>query len=535
MKKTLAIAITMLLTISVFFVPRVSKAQIIGNIKFGIIGPQALTTHWHPSGMWSGASMAAAEINASGGIYLSSGPAGAGYYAIELVKGHEHAITGPDNTPEPAEAYLEMVRLCDPAQENVTVVIGGFRTECVLGGIIPAAAAYGTPFFINGASTDNPALTNATAWPYIWRLNPVNSTMLFYTIAGALGGYLIPSKLNPIFGCDLDGNPVTPNQTKVAVVSEDLAWTGTMHTMLSHPAYYPSILGPWANVTYQARIPANEIDFSTYIAGINASQARLVIHIFSGPAGLGFITSFGAAQIKAMPVGINVMGQIEQYWAYTSGLCDYESILNFAGTATPIVPGVTDVFWDNFVGNFSAWPQYTAWGAYDGVHALAEAFEDIGSTDKNLLKAYLEDPSYERQGLNGKFRYTSNHDVYSLEYGPTWVLGHTRAMMIQWQVQWSGATPIGGRMEVVCPVDQTYSKKWAIPPTMYPLVEDITYDGKVDMRDVGQAARAFGTYPGHERWEKEADINFDNVVDMRDIGAIARKFGTVVTLPALPC
>jgi hypothetical protein len=108
-------------------------------------------------------------------------------------------------------------------------------------------------------------------------------------------------------------------------------------------------------------------------------------------------------------------------------------------------------------------------------------------------------------------------------------------MMIQWQVQFSGATPIGGRMEVVCPVDQAYSKKWAIPPTMYPLVEDITYDGRVDMRDVGSAARAFGTYPGHERWEKEADINFDNVVDMRDIGAIARKFGTSVTLPALPC
>jgi hypothetical protein len=535
MKKTLAVAITMLLTVTVFFIPQASKAQIIGNIKVGIIGPQALSTHWYPSGMWAGASMAAAEINASGGVYLSSGPNGAGYYAIQLVKGHEHAITGVGGTPEPGEAYLEMLRLVDPAQENCTIVIGGFRTECVLGGIIPAAAAYGTPYIINGASTDNPALTNVTAWPYIWRMNPVNSTTLFRTIAGALGYFLLPNKLTPLFGCDRDGNPVTPNQTAVAVVSEDLSWTVTMHTYLSNPAIYPGILGPLANVTYAARIPSTETDFSTYIDGINASKARLVIHIFSGPAGQGFINAFGSAQVKAMPVGINVMGQIEPYWFLTSGLCDYESVLNFAGTATPIVPGVTDVFWNNFVGNFSAWPMYTAWGGYDGVYAVAEAYEAIGSTNKVALKAHLEDPSYERSGLNGRFRYTSNHDVFSNEPGPIWTQGFVRAMMVQWQVQWSGATPIGGRMEVVCPVDQAYSKKWAIPPTMYPLVEDITYDGRVDMRDVGAAARAFGTYPGHARWEKEADINFDNVCDMRDIGAIARKFGTSVSLPALPC
>ena len=61
--------------------------------------------------------------------------------------------------------------------------------------------------------------------------------------------------------------------------------------------------------------------------------------------------------------------------------------------------------------------------------------------------------------------------------------------------------------------------------------EDVnTYTGElldftVDMRDVGRAARAFGSYPGHERWDPACDVNDDYEVDMRDIGSIARKFG----------
>ncbi len=55
-------------------------------------------------------------------------------------------------------------------------------------------------------------------------------------------------------------------------------------------------------------------------------------------------------------------------------------------------------------------------------------------------------------------------------------------------------------------------------------------DGKVDMRDVGTAARAFGSYPGHPGWNPDADVTGpesspDNKVDMRDIGLIARHFG----------
>jgi hypothetical protein len=54
---------------------------------------------------------------------------------------------------------------------------------------------------------------------------------------------------------------------------------------------------------------------------------------------------------------------------------------------------------------------------------------------------------------------------------------------------------------------------------------DINADGKVDMRDIGLAARSFGTTEANERWNPIADINNDQKVDMKDLGLIAINFG----------
>jgi PKD repeat protein len=62
-------------------------------------------------------------------------------------------------------------------------------------------------------------------------------------------------------------------------------------------------------------------------------------------------------------------------------------------------------------------------------------------------------------------------------------------------------------------------------------VGDINGDGKVDMKDVALVAAAFGTYPGHPRWNPDADITGptylvpDNKVDMRDVSLVAKNFG----------
>lgn len=54
---------------------------------------------------------------------------------------------------------------------------------------------------------------------------------------------------------------------------------------------------------------------------------------------------------------------------------------------------------------------------------------------------------------------------------------------------------------------------------------DINGDGKVDGKDISEAAKAFGTIPGDKRWDPVADINFDGRVDGKDLVPIARMFG----------
>lgn len=56
---------------------------------------------------------------------------------------------------------------------------------------------------------------------------------------------------------------------------------------------------------------------------------------------------------------------------------------------------------------------------------------------------------------------------------------------------------------------------------------DVNYDGKVDMRDIGTVARAFGSRAGppiDPRWVFRGDVNNDRRIDMKDIGYVAKQW-----------
>jgi parallel beta-helix repeat protein len=57
------------------------------------------------------------------------------------------------------------------------------------------------------------------------------------------------------------------------------------------------------------------------------------------------------------------------------------------------------------------------------------------------------------------------------------------------------------------------------------LIYDLNNDGKVDIDDLVEAALAFGSYPGHPRWNSIADVNQDDQVDIDDLILIAMNFG----------
>jgi hypothetical protein len=54
---------------------------------------------------------------------------------------------------------------------------------------------------------------------------------------------------------------------------------------------------------------------------------------------------------------------------------------------------------------------------------------------------------------------------------------------------------------------------------------DINMDGKVDTKDISIICKAFGSLPGHPRWNPTADENEDNRIDIFDIALTCRNFG----------
>lgn len=57
------------------------------------------------------------------------------------------------------------------------------------------------------------------------------------------------------------------------------------------------------------------------------------------------------------------------------------------------------------------------------------------------------------------------------------------------------------------------------------LATDINNDHSVNIMDISIVAIAYGSYPGHPRWNLFADVSNDDIVDIRDIAMVARDLG----------
>ena len=534
--KTIAGIIVTLFLTTMFLSAVPVKSANIGTLKIGVIGPVGLP-HWSPAGMKEAAEMARDEINLLGGIQFPGGEVD-----IALEFGNEWALPVPD----PDAAKAEALRLIGA---GCHVIMGGFRTE-VTTAILETCMDYSVPFIINGASTteliSQTVGVNYARYKYLFRVNPINTSVLLSTIFG-FAQYQAACKLTNLYADPAYTNG-TVDQIPYAVLTEDLAWTSEIHIALTDKTKYPAYMGNYFNCTYGARIPETITDLTPYLTDPGLQKARLVIHIFSGRAGLPCTIQFSELGVKATLLGINVLAQIQEHWDNTLSKCEGESVLSTTGTRTPITPGAV-VFWDNFVAKTSRWPIYTAWGGYDGIFGLKDFVENNGTItwaefqDPDIFVAGYED-SPEREGITGTFKFSSLHDAYSpvsLPYLPT---NYVRARVVQWQED--PANPGSGIMETVGPITEYYTQKWKLPGWIYPsgyesLAESdtvappspaysYTIDGTIQLNDIQwiTVAGAWLTKPGDTGWNFNADLNDDDFINVVDAVRVAKDFGKSV-------
>ena len=174
---------------------------------------------------------------------------------------------------------------------------------------------------------------------------------------------------------------------------EDLTWTADFQAAIT--AVCTNLTGTNTNfvmdytgVDIAFPQDVTPVEMATHWATVNNSNTQIVIPIISGSAGLIFSNSYGNFQPNCIPIGINVLSQDGAFWTDTGGLCEYgvtlESIFQTNKTS------LTIPFWNNYVGNFTDTPIYTATGSYDAIKQYAYAIEEAQSFNSDLVITALE-------------------------------------------------------------------------------------------------------------------------------------------------
>jgi branched-chain amino acid transport system substrate-binding protein len=397
------------------------------TIKIGVIGPMNFV---QGKSHWSGATMAAEEVNAQGGIQV-----GQKKMKIELVQADSNEFMNVTDATNAMERLM--------TKDKVDFVVGGFRSEAVLA--MQDIAMEHKKIFI-GCGAAHPELCDRVAkdydtYKYWFRGAPFNSAFLGKTSFLHLGfvGAILKTSLNI-------------EKVKVAVVAEKAMWADPLVQAAEGaiPKMGMEMAGVW-------RPSAVATDVTAELSAIQRSEAHMIFTIFSSSVGIPFARQAGELKIPAVQVGINVEAQKDGFWQATQGMADYVFTMNTYCQGVEYNE-LTKPFVEGYVKRFGETPVYNAdtYGAI--VHTLKRAIEKTGTLDADKLVAFMEtDAHMSPGGMVDYLKDPQGRPLHELKWGP----GYLTSLGIQWQ---------DGKQKGVWP-----PAKWKLTPES----PEVTYTGIV--------------------------------------------------------
>jgi len=361
------------------------------EIKIGVIGPMQFQMGKQH---WMGATLAADEINAAGGIKVGNDT-----YQIKLVKVDSNELVSPSDAATAAEKAITV--------DKVDFLMGTIRSEAALA-VQEVAMDYQKIFMVCGSSEtkmSEKVTENYDRYKYWFRVTPVSNTNL------AKLNFLLVGMVAQKIGAQLKIAP------KLAIVAEKASWTEAI--IAAAQAYLPpqgiQIVGVW-------QPSAEATDVTAELQAIKNSGANMIMTALSGTVGIPYARAWEELEIPAASVGINVMAQSDAFFENTSGLGNYETTLNTYARGVEFTDK-TKPFMDAFIAQMGETPTYNA-GTYDAVYILKGAIEAAGSLNQDAIVTKLEQTDYD--GTAGHFAFDASHDVI---WGP----GNVTAVGVQWQ------------------------------------------------------------------------------------------------------
>ena len=189
---------------------------------------------------------------------------------------------------------------------------------------------------------------------------------------------------------------------KLAIIGENAKWVQDLVPILKKGA---SDVG--ADIRMTEFFDASTSDFSPLLSKVRASEAQFLLVILSHASSDTFAKQWYDARVPIPYGGIDVKSMDGDFFDRVGGKAISEVAANFAVRA-PLTPK-TVPFFDEFKKRTGRVPVYTAFGAYDAVHAYAQAAESAKSLDADAVIKALEKTSI--AGVAGTMEFDENHDV----------------------------------------------------------------------------------------------------------------------------
>ncbi|MFC1799134.1 ABC transporter substrate-binding protein, partial [Thermodesulfobacteriota bacterium] len=401
-------------------------------IKIGVIGPQKF---FGGIDGWKGATLAAEEINATGGVNVKGVN-----YKVKLIKADSNEL---QSVSDAVNAFERLVSL-----NKVNCVIGANRSEAALA-MMESMSANKVLFLTTGVS--HTAFGERVAADYeknkYWfRVGVSNVKNIGFAVFGVLeaGMYSVKKELGI-------------EKPRVAIFGEKAAWNESLVKAVSGLVvnkFGGEVSGVW-------RPSPLASDVTAELTAIKNADTHVIFTMFSGPLGVTAPRQWGQLQIPAAMIGINNDAQSPKHWEETGGMCNYEATYHLIGKDLKI-SSKTIPYYNKFNKKFGGPSGIFAIGNYDAIYLLKKAIEETGSLNSDVLVKKLENIDFVPVGGKKLVFYPRDHKwPHDVMMGPE----YTSHIGIQW---------INGNYYCIWPTGRATlgDKKW----------EGVKFEGAVDYK-----------------------------------------------------
>lgn len=352
------------------------------------IGVMAKFAQINGAAILNGATLAAEEINAGGGI-----------------KGRKVELITYDDQGSASDAVLAFQRAV--RQDHVHAIVGTFLSEIAIA-LTPWAARLKVPYIITGAGADQVGLLvkqNYPAYKYVFRS-------------------ILPASSAARGVCEsmADVGVKQLGYKAAVLMTEDAAWTKSYDEFLK--SCLPSV---GLNLVDTIKVATDTSDFTPIFQKIEGSKPDVIV------TGVGIIgnkpvVQWHNQQVPLLMMGYNAQAGASAFWKETSGATNGVVTFTAASEDSPLTPK-TVPFTKAYLARFNTTAAGHAFATYDAIYLLKDAVERSGSTDADPLVDALE--KADLVGASGRIVFQGPADplTHDMKYGAGYVTG----VSIQWQ------------------------------------------------------------------------------------------------------